>query len=501
MPRFDAIYARQSIDKADSISIESQIERCRHETGERPVRIFADKGFSGKNLERPEFRKLYDLIRLGEVARVICYKLDRCSRSIVDFANLMETFQTHGVEFVSCTEKFDTSTPMGRAMLSICIVFAQLERETIQQRVTDTYHSRSAKGYYMGGRVPFGFTLEPCFLQGKKTSRYRVNPPEADILSQMYEAYADPCASLSDVVRILQQKGLPHPRNPQGTWQRTHIGRMLANPIYVKADLDVYRYFRESNVLIMNDPSEFTGTNGCYLFSGTDTSFSGYLVLAPHEGIVNSAVWLQCRRKYKPKGPRSRTGPVTQTWLAGKIKCEYCGYAMVVSGRNSGSSGKFLCSRKCGGAIRKKIQLTDTVEHLVADEMKSRIGNLLSAVPAEEYTGRLAQLKISLEQINQKIGQLVARTSDCDKSLMDHIGKKVSQLETQRQEIQKKICRLCEGKPTDFTPLPDWDTLDMPLKMRLTDLMLKCITVGSSVTLYWNYPSAYSNMKQNQGKP
>ena len=71
-------------------------------------------------------------IRSGKIKRVIVYKLDRISRSILDFANMMETFQEYNVEFVSSTEKFDTSTPIGRAMLNICIVFAQLERETIK---------------------------------------------------------------------------------------------------------------------------------------------------------------------------------------------------------------------------------------------------------------------------------------------------------------------------------------------------------------------------------
>ena len=125
-----------------------------------------DKGYSGKNTDRPEFQKLLGEIRKGRVRRVIVYKLDRISRSILDFAvivykldrisrsildfaNMMELFQEYDVEFVSSTEKFDTSTPMGRAMLNICIVFAQLERETIQKRVTDAYYSRCLKGFHM----------------------------------------------------------------------------------------------------------------------------------------------------------------------------------------------------------------------------------------------------------------------------------------------------------------------------------------------------------------
>ena len=107
--RIDAIYGRQSIDKKDSISIESQFEFCRYELKGGEGKEYKDKGYSGKNIERPDFQRLLQDIRLGLIKRVIVYKLDRISRSIVDFAKLMELFKQYDVEFVSCTEKFDTS--------------------------------------------------------------------------------------------------------------------------------------------------------------------------------------------------------------------------------------------------------------------------------------------------------------------------------------------------------------------------------------------------------
>ena len=141
--RIDAIYGRQSIDKKDSISIESQFEFCRYELKGGEAKEYKDKGYSGKNIERPDFQRLLKDIRAGLIRRVIVYKLDRISRSIVDFAKLMELFKQYNVEFVSCTEKFDTSTPMGRAMLNICIVFAQLEREKrrreVEQQLFDVF--------------------------------------------------------------------------------------------------------------------------------------------------------------------------------------------------------------------------------------------------------------------------------------------------------------------------------------------------------------------------
>ena len=178
MKRINAIYARQSVDRADSISIESQIEFCKYELKGGSFKEYKDKGYSGKNTVRPQLQQLLTDIRRGEVEKVIVYKLDRISRSILDFSNMMNLFQQYQVEFVSSTEKFDTSTPMGRAMLNICIVFAQLERETIQKRVSDAYYSRSQKGFRMGGKPPYGYRLEEILMEGIHTKKLVEEPVE-----------------------------------------------------------------------------------------------------------------------------------------------------------------------------------------------------------------------------------------------------------------------------------------------------------------------------------
>lgn len=116
---YDAIYARQSIEKVDSISVESQIDFCRYETRGGNYKEYIDRGFSGKNTNRPAFEEMLSDIEKGLIKKVIVYKLYRISRSILDFSNMMEVFQKYHVEFVSSTEKFDTSTPIGRAMLNI----------------------------------------------------------------------------------------------------------------------------------------------------------------------------------------------------------------------------------------------------------------------------------------------------------------------------------------------------------------------------------------------
>ena len=132
-----AIYARQSVERPDSISVEQQIEICRYEIKGEKFRTYTDRGCSGKNTNRPQFAQMMKDICSGEINTVVVYKLDRISRSVLDFAKMMETFGKYKVQFVSATEKFDTSSPIGNAMLNICVTFAQLERETIQKRVTD----------------------------------------------------------------------------------------------------------------------------------------------------------------------------------------------------------------------------------------------------------------------------------------------------------------------------------------------------------------------------
>lgn len=129
-----AVYARQSLEKKNSISIESQIEFCKKVAGQE-LSVYLDRGYSGKNTHRPDFQRLLADVKDGKNEKLYVYRLDRFSRSVADFGKLWEILRAHNVEFVSINENFDTSTPMGRAMLHIIMVFAQLERETTAERV------------------------------------------------------------------------------------------------------------------------------------------------------------------------------------------------------------------------------------------------------------------------------------------------------------------------------------------------------------------------------
>ena len=141
--RYEAAYARQSVEKKNSLSIKGQLDLCTQTSGNSSLIMYSDQGYSGKNTDRPDFQRLLKDIKADKVSKLYVYRLDRFSRSIADFGQLWNVLQAHNVEFVSVTENFDTSTPMGRAMLHIIMVFAQLERETTAERVKDNYDSRA----------------------------------------------------------------------------------------------------------------------------------------------------------------------------------------------------------------------------------------------------------------------------------------------------------------------------------------------------------------------
>ncbi|SFP90639.1 Site-specific DNA recombinase [Lachnospiraceae bacterium XBB1006] len=276
-----AIYARQSMERKGSVSVATQIEICHSYMQEEPV-VYADVGFSGKNLKRPKLTELLEACKEGAISAVYVYKLDRISRSLYDFAGLMELFNKKQIRFVSCTEWFDTQTPMGRAMLSMAATFAQLERETISQRVADVYAKQCRMGAYMGGQTPFGFSV--CASGG-----LRVNPQEAAVIEELFERYAtgkETYESLSDWCR---QKNI---RGKRGQLLKApRIGEFLRNPLYARAGAGTLSYAKKAGIEVCL-PIE---GHGFYRYKEEKNLWVG----TPHQGIVRDDVFVQvqCIRK------------------------------------------------------------------------------------------------------------------------------------------------------------------------------------------------------------
>lgn len=445
--RVPAVYARQSVDKPDSISVESQIDFCKYELRGRAFKQYCDKGYSGKNTDRPQFQQLIRDIEQGFIHTVVVYKLDRISRSILDFSNLMEFFQKHDVQFVSSTEKFDTSTPMGRAMLNICIVFAQLERETIQKRVSDAYYSRSRKGLRMGGKPPFGFTLEPITIEGIHTKRLSLCPEEAPLVNQIFSMYCRPQTTYGDITRHFSQEGIIF-RGKE--LSRPTLAQMLKNPVYVRADKQVYEFFKEYGTTIVNSKEDFTGVNGCYLYQGQETkenklhNLKGQmLVLAPHEGIVPAEIWLQCRTKLLKNRKIYSSSKAIHTWLAGKIKCGNCGYALVSIHNSSGKHylrcAKRLDNKSCDGC--GKIPTAQAEQFVYLEMVKKMLEVRLYGIESilQKRSQQYGELHAQLDVVEQQIEALLSAICSPDTTLYSYINTKIQELDEKKQQIWEKM--------------------------------------------------------------
>ena len=162
-----AIYSRKSKFTGKGESIENQVVLCREyiqrnipEAKDSDILVYEDEGFSAKNLDRPQFRMMMQSARKQPFDYIVVYRLDRISRNVGDFATLIEELNGMNTAFICIKEQFDTSTPMGRAMMNIAAVFAQLERETIAERVRVNLVLLARTGRWLGGVTPLGFVGE-----------------------------------------------------------------------------------------------------------------------------------------------------------------------------------------------------------------------------------------------------------------------------------------------------------------------------------------------------
>ncbi len=470
-----AIYARQSIDKKDSISIESQIDACKR-CADGDFRVYSDKGWSGKNLDRPQFQQLLKDIKAGEITKLVVYKLDRISRSLNDFSNLMEVFKKHGVEFASTVETFDTSTAIGRAMLGIIMVFAELERENILQRVKDNYYARGEKGLYLGGVPIYGFDKIPTKLDGIKTS---VLVPNSDIntVEYIFNAYRESGCSLGDIVRTLNEQEIP---SPAGTlWDSSKISRLLRSPIYVQADMDVYCYFKEKGAQISNPVEHFSGEHGCFLYGKRESNERKYtdvhdhvLSIGLHEGVVSSALWLDVQRKLDGNSQLKKGKSGTYSWLTGLLKCGKCGYAMrVMSGQHFYCSGK-ANHHVCGG-VEGKPQIT-AAEEAVYSELKKKFSEIRELHPDNktQTSPKANKLKMQLETLNSQIDNLVCKITETSETIGKVLEEKLESLIAQRESVQTELDKLGEPKmrqsyETVIPLLDNFPTLPVDVKTQI----------------------------------
>lgn len=353
-----AIYSRKSKFSETGESVDNQIQYCKayadthlSKISEKNYFIYEDEGFSAATSMRPQFQKLIADIKGGKIQLLMCYRLDRITRKVSDFSKTLELLEKMNVSFISATENFDTSTPMGKAMIYIASVFAQLERETIAERVRDNMLALSKTGRWLGGLTPLGFSSkEIIYLDSEFRERklYQLVPCEEELKTVLllFQKYLE-LGSLSAVESYCLSHDIKTQKNC--FFNKSSIGQILENPTYCIGDEAAYDYFSELGCCIPSSKNEFDGTRGILCYNRTNQQSKScrkkrppsewIVALGKHEGLLTGYCYTEVQKKLKQNKEKASPRKDTSSFalLSGKIHCLSCGSKMRIKNIRQGN--------------------------------------------------------------------------------------------------------------------------------------------------------------------
>ena len=320
-----AIYTRKSTDEnlesgfnsldAQREAAENYVRSQQHEGWVALPERYDDGAYSGATLERPALQQLMKDVRGGRIDTIVVYKIDRLSRSLMDFTKLVGELEEHDVSLVSVTQQFNTTTSMGRLTMNILLSFAQFEREVIAERIRDKIAAEKRRGRWVGGVPPLGYDVD------RVHRRLVVNTDEAGLVRYIFRRFVQLRSALN-VARELNEKGY---KTKQRTTQK---GKAVGGLAWDKGNL--YR--------LLNNPA-YVG-----LIRHKDKTYPG-----EHEAIIDKALWdeVQGTLAEAPSTRGNGTRSKTHALLRGLLRCGHCGTALGITySKKAGKSYRYyLCVR------------------------------------------------------------------------------------------------------------------------------------------------------------
>ncbi|MGL5086030.1 MAG: recombinase family protein [Clostridium sp.] len=461
-----AIYVRKSRLSEKGESINNQIDLCKkyciNISLEDPITefiVYQDEGFSGGNINRPHFKKLMNDVKKRRFDYLICYKLDRISRNVADFSATLRTLEENNINFISITEQFDTSSVMGRAMINISATFAQMERETIAERIKDNMLELSKTGRWLGGTCPLGFKSIAVEYESnghkKKMYELQVIPEEMEIVKMIYTLYLD-SKSCSPVARYLCSNCIKGKNG--GDFSRNTVLQILINPVYCVADSYALEYFKAKGSLITGEPSLNKGLMAYNKRKNgkVDNPMSDWIVsTGGHMGVISSTDWIKCQSILEEVRGRAsnRQGTGNKFLLSGMLKCEHCGSSMGSWSRNA-PNGKYekyyrcelknRASNRCICKMLNAYVADDFVINLLKDfditqieDFKELNNSSFNIKDSEKEKARLIKL---LNDNNKMVAGLIRKLALIDDlEILSMIQKEIKQIKSDNENIDKSI--------------------------------------------------------------
>jgi len=427
-----AIYTRKSTEEglnqefnsldAQREAAEAYILSQKHDGWTLVPTQYSDGGYTGANIERPGVKQLLADIEAGKIDCVVVYKVDRLSRSLIDFSKMMELFEKRGVCFVSVTQQFNTNSSLGRLTLNILLSFAQFEREIISERTRDKQVAARKKGKWTGGHILLGYDLD------SRAGKLAVNPEEAERIREMFRLYLEG----TPVLEIVQRFDKLEWRNKQWTTQdgklyggsplrRCHIYKLLGNVLYtgqVKVGEEIF-------------PGE-------------------------HEAIIDQQTFDMAQKRLEENAwtPGNAHRVKFEALLRGIIYCSCCGSGMysTYSANKERRYRYYVCYRsqqKLEGYCTSRAVSAPSVEEAVVEGIR-RVG-VQPDVLAE--TARLARQQLAetvtglREELNTTNGRVknlksqIARLRKPEAARLAEIREQLAAGEARAEELRKEILR------------------------------------------------------------
>lgn len=497
-----AVYSRKSKFTGKGESIENQIEYCKNYIkGKYPdvidddIIIYEDEGYSGKDTNRPQFQAMMKDMRNRMIKIIVCYRLDRISRSTSDFYYLLDELAEYNTSFDSATENVDTVTPTGKAMIGMCSVFAQLERETIAERIRDNMHELAKTGRWLGGHTPTGYKsqkiVERINVNGKEMSAFKLEiiPKEAELIKLIFSKFLE-YNSLTKTETYLLQNNIKTKNDKQFT--RFTIKSILQNPVYMIADNDAWKYFEDLEVDIYSEKSEFDGIHGLMGYNKTlhrtgkanvIRSVEEWIIaVGKHQGIISGADWVKAQNLLKQNTSKSYRKPRSNTaLLSGLLICGNCGGFMRPKMYNKDyEEGErrysYLCETKEKSRqhnCKIKNPNGNILDRAVCEEIKKLSENSSEFIrqlekvkskiksSSEEFDMQIENLQNGITDKKQQISNLITSIAKASGTPAEYINSRIEELdkeikaEEQKLENLKNITKESELSDSEFDILRD----------------------------------------------